>query len=83
MLEKLAVTTRTRSREKLFSLLDLAEHTMMELTDATLDRTCQSCPLDCTRAVRLWRANDGRSLRRLPDLLAGWELGGYRVPSWP
>ena len=43
MLKKLAVTTRTRvrctqSREKLFSLLDLAEHTMMELTDSTLDQ---------------------------------------------
>ena len=48
MLEKLAVTTRTRvrytqSRERLFSLLDLTEHTMMELADATLDR--QKCEL--------------------------------------
>ena len=43
MQEKLAVTTRTRrcctqSREMLFSLLNLTEHTMMKLTDATLDQ---------------------------------------------
>ena len=43
MMEKPALTTRTRmrysqSREKLFSLLDLAEHTMMDMADATLDR---------------------------------------------
>ena len=41
MLEKLAVTTRTtmhytQSREKLFALLDYAEHTVMVLTEATL-----------------------------------------------
>ena len=53
MVEKLSVTSRTRMRhtqfrEKLFSLLDLTEHTMMELADATLDQKM------CRRATRLW-----------------------------
>ena len=68
MLENLAVTARTRmrytrSREKVFSLLDFTEHTMMELTGG-----CHAGP-EKVRSVHstvLGRANDGGILRRLP-----------------
>ena len=47
VLEKLAVTTPhtnrySQSREKLFSLLDLTERTMMELAEPRWDRKCAS-----------------------------------------
>ena len=32
---------RSQSRERLFSLLDFTEHTMLELADVTLDQMCE------------------------------------------
>ena len=88
MLEWLAVSTRTRmrythSREKLFSLLDVTEDTVMRLSDVTLDHTvCETVHSAVLgrRAVRLWRAHDVGILRRL---LAIQPDGSSEVAAYP
>ena len=74
----------SQSREKLFPLLDLTEYMMMDLTDATLDQ--QICELFTRLYLGGEQCGCGEQMMAcLFDVLrsAGWDLGGYRVPSGP